>query len=166
MILIKKLLIILSAFILTLLDVSFFINMPIFGSTILISFITLIILAVTDKSETYYIFAIALTIFFSGLSSFPIILIIIDFLFLPIVLNRLRQNFFSFPTLISSFLYLIVTTIFFQLSILLYSRSFEITMLATIVKFVLLNSFFGLICFGIWQFVSRKRFNDSRSIKI
>jgi len=150
---------------LVLLDVSFLSNFEIYGASIITSFLTLIIMTISDRGDDYIYFSLILILLFSIFSSLPLGVIVINFLVLPSVLNLVVREYFPRPNHVTVMLYFILTTLIFDLVLLVWSRYWSATGLLAVGYFVLINSFAGWIINFIYLSLKRK-FTLDTEVKI
>jgi len=147
----KKIMLIVVALVTVLLDVSFFSSIEIYGATIILSLSILLTMAISDRSRDYLIYAFSLILFFTIFSSLPLIVIAIEFLLLPAGLNYVMIKYFPKPRPVTSPIYYIFGTLFFELVLLVYSKEFTESGLLTLSYFVVINSIVGVICYIIQE---------------
>lgn len=154
--LLKRLLWIILALVMVIFDVSFLTNFSLNGASILFSFLILMIFSLLDKKGEYVIFALALVIGFSVFSSVPILVIAINFLILPIVVNYVRLNYFPVPTALTIFLYLLLATFLFDFSLLVYAGEWSRAGFTTVAEFVAMNTILGGIMYSLYLRFSKR----------
>ncbi|MCX6808251.1 MAG: hypothetical protein NTW50_01105 [Candidatus Berkelbacteria bacterium] len=153
----RNILLVVLALSLVLLDVSFFVNFEVNGATFLSSFCVLVVLALVDNSKKYYIFSLALVLFFSLFTSLPLLVIALNFFLLPAFLNFIRLKFFPEPTPFTSLFYFISISVVFEIIIMIYSGSWNSQALLALLYFVLINSAAGVFLFTMYRII-KKRF--------
>jgi hypothetical protein len=77
--------------------------------------------------------------------------IAIEFLLLPAGLNYVMLRYFPKPRPVTSPIYYIFGTLFFELVLLVWSREFTQSGLLTLSYFVVMNSIVGVICYIIQE---------------
>lgn len=133
----------------SLLDISYFSALPIFGSSILLTFQLIIVIAAYDWRYYSIIFATFAILFYAGLSSLPIYLILALFIGIPLLIFYLRKriifelNYFSFLSII------IASNLIFQIIYLISVWDFTSNTFFASLSFILINSLTGIIIFFI-----------------
>lgn len=155
-----KILFIFAALFLTVLDVSFFSGLQIYGASLLISFVVLIIFALVGQQENWLVFSFGLIFSFAIFSSLPSIVLVINFFLVPAVINFVRRKYLPEPTLFSSISYFVVASLLFELMLVVYFREFDQQVALACSYFVVINSICGMILFGLYLKM-RKKFVSS-----
>lgn len=133
----------------SLLDISYFSALPVFGSSILLTFQLIIVIAAYDWRYYSIIFAAFAILFYTGLSSLPIYFILILFIGIPLLIFYLRKriifelNYFTFLTIIFA------SNLVFQIAYLIIGWDFSINIIFAALSFILINSLAGIILFII-----------------
>lgn len=130
---------------LTLLDVSLLSNFEFFGATILTSFSLLIVLAVSDRLEDLAYYSLGLVILFAVFSSLPLFLIMINFVFLPLVISYVRRRYFHKPSEFAVLLYLILGNFLFEAILVVWAGELNKIGLLLIMSFVIINTVCGFL---------------------
>jgi len=149
---------ILSALILIILDISFFVNFEAYNATLLSSLIVLLILAILDPTRQFFVYALACVLLFSIFSSLPVPFIIFGFFVLPALINIIRIKFFPEPTPFTSGIYFLSGTFLFHLPLIFYGSDYSLSSLTTLIYFALLNTVVAIFCFSLYL-IMRKRFS-------
>lgn len=137
------------------LDISYFSAIPILGSSILLTFELVIIIAAYDWRYYSIIFSMFAILFYSGLSSLPIYYILILFIIIPLLIFYLRKriifeiNYFTFLTII------VASNFLFQMIYLLIEWNFSFDALISALSFILINTLAGMVLFIISSKLSR-----------
>lgn len=139
----KALLLIVCAMLLSLFDTSFFSSLPIFGATILSAYVCDLFLSVSKGLNIFLTYAIAVVFFFSIFSSLPIWFIVVGFLCLPYSIYFIRKKYFPKLSVFSSLPFFIAGTLIFSTILIAYNKDWNISGLAVLVYFTLLNSVLG-----------------------
>jgi hypothetical protein len=156
----KYVLVIIVAFLLSFLDISFFSFLDIYGATVLSSFIFLIIFTIVDKTkQDYLVVSLALVLFFIVLSSLPLIPLLINFFLIPAIINYVRKYYLREPTLFASIGYFFIACFIFELTLLIYARAWNATGFLTFAWFIFLNVFLSFISYAIYLKI-RKNFSS------
>jgi len=151
----KNLAIILLALVLVFIDVYCFSFLPIGGVAVLSSFLVVLIFALFLRQD-YIILSLSLIIFLSVFSSLESWVSIIFYLVLPSLIIYLRKSFLPEPSVVATAIYFITSLLFFGSFLFLdladlSSKSFEV-----ILRFILLNTGFGLIFFLFFRKIFQK----------
>jgi hypothetical protein len=157
---IRNLIVVVSALVLVLLDVSFFVSIEVYGATILSALSVLLIMAMIDKTKSYYVFSLSLVLFYSIFTSLPLGIIIINFFVLPAMLNLVRVRFFPEPTTITAFFYLLGANLFFESVLMVYSGELNESGWLAFSYFVFLNTVFGLLLFYLYSLAKKRLLRD------
>lgn len=160
----NHLFLIISALILVLLDVSFFSSFQFHEAFFFSTFVILVIFSVVDKKQSYLFFACCLIFFLVALSSLQPAMLIISFLMLPMTLNWLRKRFFPEPTVITSTLYVMVSTLIFNLVAIILGGNFTTESLVALFYFVLLNTLLGFVFYLIYRRVFKRAIGEDIKI--
>jgi len=148
----KSLFLVLLAFILSILDTSFFSFVPIFGATIISSYITIINFSITGKTNDFLTFAISVIFFFSAFSSLPVWMIVLVFLLVPYLIHYVKGHFFPDPSVPFSVAFFMAGTFLFSLISLVYGKEWNVTGIILMSSFIFINSLFGVFLY----YISRK----------
>lgn len=146
---IKYLLLIVLAFLLTLLDASLFSFIDIFGSNILVSFIFLFSLALLLKYQDLLVFVFSISIFFASFSSLPIWQIFISFFVLPEITFFIKRRYLPEISVLPVVILFMITAILFGSVIILGSGEISPAAFGQLGYFVLTNSILGIIIYKI-----------------
>jgi hypothetical protein len=150
---INYILLVLLAFLLVVLDTSFFSFLPVYGATILSSYIAMTLLAVVGKWPTLVAIVFATILALALLTSLPMLLIFIVFFVVPFAIYYLRKNYFSEFNLGVSAIFFCAANIIFALLLIIYGGYWgERGLLAgayfivihTLIEMLLLLAFFRL----------------------
>jgi hypothetical protein len=141
------LIIIVLAFVLALLDVSFLGAITIGGATIISTFVVVIVFAILNKLDATILFAAAAALFFTILSSVPLWIIFLGFFVIPGIVIYLRRTNLPEPNVAVSFFYFIISTLIFELLFLINFREFNLVGFNLTGAFVLINSLAGVIAY-------------------
>jgi len=147
----KAFLLIVCAFFLTLLDASFFSAMPLFGATILSSYILALALSISKELNLLLCYVISAVFFFSIFSSLPIWLIVIVFLGVPYVIFYVRKKYFPKLSILPSALFFITGTLIFSTIFLIYNKEWNLNGLIILIYFILINSAIGVGVYYLLQ---------------
>ena len=151
MIAIKYLFLIVLSFILAFLDISLFSFIGIYGATLLTSFLSVIIFSLSDKShKDYLIVALSMVLFFSVLSSLPLLAIILGFFVIPASISYIREKHLPEPSAPVSILYFFVASVFFEIILIVSLRAWDQNSMLTFAWFVFLHALFGFISFSFF----------------
>lgn len=153
----KILFLILLAFILSILDTSFFSFIPIFGATIISSYVAIINFSINGKINEFLLFTIAVIFFFSAFSSLPVWLIVAIFLLVPYLIFYIKKSYFPEPSTLSSLAFFSFATFLFALASLLYDQEWHLNRIAVGLYFILINSAFGVFFYYLSKKI-RKNF--------
>ncbi|MFA4996027.1 MAG: hypothetical protein WC536_02710 [Patescibacteria group bacterium] len=148
----KSLFLVLLAFILSILDTSFFSFIPILGATIISSYITIINFSITGKTNDFLIFTISVIFFFSAFSSLPVWMIVLTFLLIPYLIHYVKNHFFPDPSAPFSIAFFMAGTFLFSLISLIYGKEWNMTGVILVSSFIFVNSLFGVFLY----YISRK----------
>jgi|GEM_PF-1446708 len=151
----KKLLVVLLAFIAVFLDVSFFSFWPIFGATLISSFVLVVIFSLLFDIQLFLIFSLSVVFFFAIFSSLPLLIIIACFLLLPALLLYVRDRYLPEPNFIIIVVYLIIANSLFEIMLLTFFGEWNENGLLAFAYFITLNTLLGLICLALSK-VKRK----------
>jgi len=145
----KTLLLIILAFILSILDASFFSFLPVFGATIITSYVTIINFSITEKTNDFLVFTLSVIFFFSAFSSLPVWLIVGVFFILPSLIFFIKKTYFPEPSVFSSFAFFVLGTLLFGIISLIFTKGWTMQGIVSVLYFIILNSAFGV---GIYYF--------------
>ena len=152
----KSLLLITLAFILSILDTSFFSFIPILGTTIISSYAAIINFSIAEKINDFLIFTIAVIFFFSSFSSLPVWLIVMVFLIFPSIMFYVKKTYFPEPSVISSFAFFVSGTLLFALTSLIYTNGWNREGTIASLYFIAINSAFGVLIYYLLRNIKRK----------
>lgn len=145
------------------LDTSFFSAITIFGASIILTYLILIFLAIRATEETF-IFAAFSVIFFTIFSSISVIIILLNFLIIPLMVFYLRKRFLPEPSFLASLLYFSAGSLIFELIFILYFKEFGREGLTILGSFIAMSTIAGMIIY-VTESRIRKIFHR-REIKI
>lgn len=128
------------------LDTSFFSFLPVNDASVIISFLIVILFAL-KLSEDFLIAGFFAIIFLTILSSLPPWLILICYLLLPSIIFYLRGRYLPEPSYVAAIVYFVVLNFIFDLVLLLNVGGFSARGMTSLLYFVLINSFVGMILF-------------------
>lgn len=151
-----KILLILFALFLSVMDTAFFSNLTINGASIVSVYMLSIIFAINGDFERFLLFVGATVIFFSIFSSLPIYLIFLLFLVIPSFLLFLRKKYLPHPSVPVSLFYFIIVDFLFEIILLLQSKEWSRNGFEILGYFILINSVFGVIMFYIVNKIKNK----------
>lgn len=139
-------------FLATLLDVSFFSNFDIYGSTFLSSFVVLITLSILASKETFLIGCFSFVLLVAAFSSFPLSLIILNYVFVPLIPLYLKRSLPDASPLFAA-IYFGLAAFAFQSIVCVYawitSQRFEISYILSIFAFVLMETVAGVLFYSL-----------------
>ncbi len=141
----------LIAFILVFLDVYFFSFLPLGGVPILSSFLVVLALAMTYKTDWFLSVSLSLVIFFSIFSSLPSFFILIIYIFIPLLVIFLRKSYFQEPSLFFSFFYFFPASLAAGLLVISGFNQISKTSLFLVLLFSMLNTVVGLAIYAIFK---------------
>ncbi len=141
---------------LVLLDTSLFSFIRIYDSTIISSFIILIVFALLGHSFYLKIMIPAAIIALAALSSLPLWVIAFAFFLLPGIVLFLRQTYVPEPTVIVTITALLLTTFLFQSALLVSDLRFVAGAGLTTAYFIFLNTVVGTVVFAANQRLRQK----------
>lgn len=150
---------------LVLLDVSFFAVLEFRGAAIVSSFLTLIVLAISDRKENFVYFSLVLIILLTIFSSLPISIIGINFLVLPWLLNFAIKRYFRRPDPITNIFYLSFASLVFSLTLMIWANDWSLAGFVVALYFTLINSLAGWLI-GYVYLSLRKKLTLDVEIKI
>lgn len=152
----RKFLIVLFAFVLTLLDVSFFSNLTVGGSTIISTYVFITIFSLIGDSSISLVFSLSCVLFFVAFSSVPLFSILLLFFVFPAIIVYLRKNYFPEPSVLLSAIFFLVANLVLELFMLFNAKEFSEAALQTLLYFVIINSIFGVIAFYFTKRIRKK----------
>lgn len=155
----KAILLVICAFVLSLLDTSFFSAMPLFGATIISAFVLALTLSMFDQVNVLLTYVISAILFFSVFSSLPIHFIVLGFFLIPYLILFIRKKYFPQSSVLSSIPFFVFGTLFFSLMLLLNNRQWNLDGLVVLIYFVLLNSAIGM---GLYYLIRKFQKDFSR----
>lgn len=151
----------LLSFIFVCLDTSFFSFHEICSSTIISSFVILILFSLFDKRKQALYFAAFSILFLSALSSLPLYALFIAYLGSPLIISFLKQKIFFEQVLSSAVLILIAANLIFRIMLIPMSNFSQDGLLLSIIMFIFINTLFGVFLFVIVKkMLSRERTNN------
>lgn len=156
--------IIILAFILVILDVSFFSQLDIYGASVLFSFIAAILFALLDREKNYLFYLLAAVLFFTIFSSLPLPIIFLNFFLLPVAINYVKNTYFPEPTIISVVFYFFISAFIFDFVILIYAKEWNQAGYLALGYFTVLNSLAGIGLFALIRRIFRHYW--AREIKL
>lgn len=133
---------------LTLLDVAFFSNLPVYGATIIVTFLVAIIFSLNNKWENLIIFSSFAFLFYSIFSSVSVLVLFFVFYILPFAIHYLRKNYFRDTSAIFSIAYFAPALLIFDLSLMISTKQWGTEAILALCYFVLINSVFGIIIYA------------------
>lgn len=136
------------ALLLTLLDVAFFSNLPVYGATIVSTFLVAIIFSLDNKWENLVLFGSFSLLFYSVFSSVPILVLAFVFYILPFAVHYLRKNYFRDTSAVFSIAYFAPVLLLFDLSLMIATKQWGAEAVLALCYFVLINSVFGVIIYA------------------
>jgi len=151
----QQILIILLAFCLVILDVSFFSQLNIYGASILFSFIVAILFVLLNRDKNYLCYLLASVIFFTIFSSLPLPIIFLNFFLLPVAVNYIKNTYFPEPTIISVIFYFFAATFIFDFILLIYAKEWNQSGYLALGYFTVLNSLAGVGLFALIRRIFR-----------
>jgi len=148
----------LFAVILVLLDTSFFSFLTLFDASIISSFSFLVFFTLNDKNlNKVLLFASFLAVLFSAFSSLSVLVIMINFIFLPTVMFYLRKNYFSdINQFVVIFILLLINFLFDLVIIFSYQLPWDLNILYQLMSFILINTLFQIFIFSFSWMYKRK----------
>jgi len=148
----------LFAVILVLLDTSFFSFLALFDASIISSFSFLVFFTLNDKNlNKVLLFASFLAVLFSAFSSLSVLVIMINFIFLPTVMFYLRKNYFSdINQFVVIFILLLINLLFDLVIIFSYQLPWDLNILYQLMSFILINTLFQIFIFSFSWMYKRK----------
>ena len=148
----KILTLILFSLLFTLLDVSFFSFIQIYGVTIISTFLIIISFSLLVDTKLAHhdllIFQSSSLIMFSVLSSVPIWLLLIGFIIIPGVIVYLRENYVSYPSVFVVIAIFLLSNFIFEIILFLSSSQTNQNIILPLLYFVFINTIVG---FAIYQ---------------
>lgn len=156
----KVIIIILFAFLLSILDTSFFSFLPIFGATIISSYDFIINFSIMGKSRDFVFFTTVVVFFFSIFSSLPIWFVVLSFLVVPYAIFYVRNVYFTDPSVLASSMFFGIATFVFSFISMIYRKSWSESGIVALIYFVIINSVFGV---ALYYLSKRIRKNFTRA---
>ena len=145
----KKILLFLLAFIAVFVDVSFFSFWPVFGATLISSFVLVVIFSLFFEDQLFLIFSLSVVFFFAIFSSLPLWIIIVCFLLVPAFLLFVRRRYLPEPNFVIILIYLIIANLLFEMILITFFKEWNEKGLLALAYFVATNTLFGLICLAL-----------------
>lgn len=142
-------LILLLAFISSLLDTSFFSFLEIYYATILISLGILISLPMLNIKKGTVMFATFLILFFTIFSSLEIWFLFLIFISIPLIVFYLNRRFAFDHSKILIILVFLFCNFLFQFSLAVVSQDFSIQAFISVISFTTINTIAGFIIYNI-----------------
>lgn len=143
------------AFFLSLLDSSFFSFLPLFGATILSTYIVILTLAVRAQPDELVVLSFGSVLFYSIFSSIALWFLLIFFFLLPQGVCYLRKNYFPETSIILVAPLFIVSTMFFALVMIFLGKEFSANSWAAFIYFIILNSISGISLFYLIRLIQK-----------
>jgi len=148
------------------LDVAYFSALPVYGATLITTFVLIInfaLLTSPQDSNEFVLFEFLAMIFFAVFSSVPIWILFAAFIILPNLIVFFRKNYFSFSSVPLSSIFFLAANFIFEFLLLLSAGEWSREGFLALLSFVIINSIFGVFVF----FISNKLVNKkSAEIKI
>jgi hypothetical protein len=136
------------ALLLTLLDVTFFSNLSVYGATIITTFIVVVIFALDKKWESLILFSSFSFILYSVFSSVPVLVLVFIFYILPFFIHYLRKNYFRDVSAFFSIAYFVPSLFLFDLSLMIATKQWGVEAVLALCYFVIINSVFGIVIYA------------------
>lgn len=149
---IKGLVLTICALVLSLLDTSFFSAMPLFGATIISTFVFAMVLCVSKDQNILIYYSVSSVFFFSIFSSLPVWLIVVVFLLIPYILFFIRKKYFPKQSIPSSIPFFMAGTLIFSFILLVYNKQWDIDGVIVVIYFMIINSALGM---GLYYILAR-----------
>ena len=156
MIVMYYIVILISALVSTLIDVSYLSFIEVSGATVLLSFSILLTLVLMERSRSIWIFSAFLVLFFSIFSSLPILFLIFAFMGIPYLIKFLKQSILFENNPLAIFLIIIFSTFVFQGVLILISKDFSINALNSLVTFILMNTISGALVYYLANYITKR----------
>ncbi len=147
MTLFQLLIIPLIAFIFSVLDTSFFAFYETFSSTVISSFIVLMILVIFDRKKTTVYFGSFCILFLSAFSSLPLYSMILGYLGIPLIIFYFRQKIYFESNLFPALVIMLFSNLLFRLLLLPLSEIRSESTLLSVISFPIINTLIGSILF-------------------
>ena len=145
----QLLLIPLFAFCFSVLDTSFFAFYETMGSTVISSFLILMLLCIFDKKQISIYYGAFCILFLSAFSSLPLYSMIIGYLGIPLLFVYVRQKFYFESSILPAVVVMLISCFLFRLLLLPISDFSSENMFLSIIIFPLINTLFGMVLFTI-----------------
>ncbi len=135
------------AFIVSVLDTSFFAFYEIFNSTIISSFLILIILVISDRKKVSLYFGSFCILFLSAFSSLPIYSMFLAYMGIPLIIFYIRQKIYFESNLFPALFVIFIANSLFRLLLLPLSDFQAESTIISLFSFPIINTLIGLVLF-------------------
>ncbi|MEI8143075.1 MAG: hypothetical protein WCG48_00420 [Candidatus Berkelbacteria bacterium] len=143
--------------VLVFLDIAFFSFLDLYGGTIFLSLVVVILVSLFWGQQKTLIFGLSSMIFLTILSSLPLIVILVGFLLVPMFIAFLRKRVLPELPVIGAVPIIVAPLIIFELCFIIVTGSYFVGAFLTASFFVVLNATIGIWAYGVIQNIGRKQ---------
>ena len=145
------------ALVLVFLDIAFFSFLDLYGGTIFLSLVTVILVSLFWGQQKTLVFGLSSMIFLTILSSLPLIVILVGFLFVPMFIAFLRQRVIPDLPVVGAVPIIVAPLVIFELCFIIVTGSYVASAFLTASFFVVLNATIGVWVYGLIQNIAKKQ---------